>query len=229
MSEEKAGIAAGGRGAVEAAYRSIRNMILTGELRSGDKLLESNLASVIGVSRTPVREALNRLGAEGLVILEHYRHSYVADFSHADVVEIFRLRAILEGHAAARAATRITKSDLERLEKLEDTMERQFAELGWHGHLESFDRMNTEFHMIIAAAAASPRLERILASSLELPASIFNRYSEPLEQRTRRTHAQHREILSALQARNPEWAQATMSAHLISLVPPEGGSPEHES
>ena len=229
MGEAKAGTAAGGKGAVEAAYRSIRHMILTGELRSGDKLLENNLANVIGVSRTPVREALNRLGAEGFVVLEHYRHSYVADFSHADVVEIFRLRAILEGHAASRAATRITKVDLERLEELEKTMERQFAELGWNAHLESFDRMNTEFHTIIAVAAASPRLERILASSLELPASIFNRYSEPLEQRIRRTHAQHREILSALQARNPEWAHATMSAHLISLLPPEGGSPEHES
>ena len=66
--------------------------------------------------------------------------------------------------------------------------------------------------------ADSPRLERILASSLELPASIFNSYAEPVDERTRRTHAQHREIISALKMRNPYWAEAAMSGHLFSLL-----------
>ncbi|WP_309084694.1 GntR family transcriptional regulator [Chelativorans sp.] len=216
------GQGAAAQGAVESAYRRIRHMILTGQMRSGDKLLENHLAAQIGVSRTPVREALNRLNAEGLVVLERYRRGYVASFSVEDVREIFRLRAILESHAAYRAASRISDADLQRLQELERAMESQFDALGWNEHLEGFDQMNTQFHAIIAAAAESPRLERILASSLELPASIFNRYSEPVEIRTRRTHAQHREILSALKARNPEWAQAAMSAHLISLLPPDG-------
>ena len=216
------------QGAVETAYHRIRHLILTGEMRSGDKLLENQLATAIGVSRTPVREALNRLNADGLVVLERYRRGYVAEFSLEDAVEIFRLRAILEGHAAARAAARISDPDLSRLQELEMTMERQFEELGWNEHLEGFDRLNAEFHAVIAAAAESPRLEKILASSLELPASIFNRYSEPVEARTRRTHAQHREILAALKARNSEWAQAAMNAHLFSLLPTSSGSLEHE-
>src|SRR5690606_12992411 len=87
-------------GAVETAYRAVRHLILTGELRSGDKLLEGRLAEQIGVSRTPVREALNRLNAEGLVVQERYRRGVVASFSHDDAAEIFRLRALLEGHAA---------------------------------------------------------------------------------------------------------------------------------
>jgi len=91
-------------GAVEAAYRYIRNAIVSGDLRSGDKLQESKLAERIGVSRTPVREALSRLGSEGLVVLERYRRGEVASFSGPDVAEIFRLRAKLEGHAARRAA-----------------------------------------------------------------------------------------------------------------------------
>ncbi len=218
----------GSTSAVETAYHRIRHMILTGEMRSGDKLLENQLAAAIGVSRTPVREALNRLNAEGLVVLERYRRGIVADFSLNDAMEIFRLRAILEGHAAGRAATRISDTDLSRLQELERVMETQFAELGWNEHLEGFDKLNAEFHAVIAAAAESPRLEKILASSLELPASIFNRYSEPVEVRTRRTHAQHREILAALQARNPEWAQAAMNAHLFSLLPTASGSLEHE-
>jgi len=206
--------------AVETAYAKIRRAIITGELRSGDKLQEAKLAERIGVSRTPVREALTRLSTEGLVVLERYRRGYVAHFSSKDVEEIFRLRAILEAHAASRAATRISDADIARLEALETEMEEVFDRLGWHAHLERFDALNSEFHMLIARAADSQRLELILASSLELPASIFNSYAEPVEDRTRRTHVQHHEILAALKMRNADWAAAAMSAHLLSLLVP---------
>ncbi len=73
---------------------------------------------------------MNRLNAEGLVVLERYRRGIVADFSLHDAVEIFRLRAILEGHAASRAATRISEADLQRLYELERVMETQFEEPG---------------------------------------------------------------------------------------------------
>jgi DNA-binding GntR family transcriptional regulator len=216
--EDSAGGDSGGRGAVETAYRQIRKAIITGKLRSGEPLQEARLAEKIGVSRTPIREALSRLSAEGLVVLERYRRGYVAHFSARDVAEVFRLRGTLEGDAAGRAALLISEDDIARLEALEEEMERIFEQLGWHNHLEAFDRLNTEFHMIIARASDSPRLVRLLASSLELPASIFNTYAEPVDMRTRRTHVQHREIIAALRARNVEWAQAAMSAHLFSLL-----------
>jgi DNA-binding GntR family transcriptional regulator len=206
--------------AVETAYSSIRRAIITGELRSGDKLQEAKLADKIGVSRTPVREALTRLSTEGLVVLERYRRGYVAHFSAKDVEEIFRLRAVLEAHSTARAATRISNAEIAKLEALEQEMEEAFNRLGWHAHLERFDELNTAFHMVIARAADSQRLELILASSLELPASIFNSYVEPVEDRTRRTHVQHHEILAALKMRNADWAAAAMSAHLLSLLVP---------
>jgi len=205
--------------AVEAAYRHIREAIVTGVLEPGSILKEAHLAEDIGVSRTPVREALTRLGSEGLVELERYRRGRVAQFSSADGAEIFTLRGLLEGHGAARAATRITAAQIVRLEEIEDEMEARFAELGWHRHLAAFDRLNNEFHGVIASCAESPRLERILASSLELPASIFNTYSEALEDRTRRTHRQHREIIDALKAGDPGWAEAAMRGHLLSLAP----------
>ena len=206
---------------VDMAYRQIRRAIITGELRSGDKLQEARLAELIGVSRTPVREALGRLGAEGLVVMERYRKSTVAHFTSKDVAERFRLRAMLEGYSAARAASRITPEQIAELKAIEDRMERLFGELGWHAHLEEFDQLNNDFHNVIAQAADSPRLEQILASSLELPASIFNSYREPVEDRTRRTHWQHREIIAALEMRNEVWAQAMMTAHLASLLMPE--------
>jgi DNA-binding GntR family transcriptional regulator len=206
---------------VDIAYRQIRRAIITGELRSGDKLQEARLADLIGVSRTPVREALSRLGAEGLVVMERYRKTTVAFFTEKDVVERFRLRAMLEGHSAARAATRITPDQIAELERIENRMEDLFGELGWNAHLEEFDVLNNDFHALIARAADSPRLEQILASSLELPASIFASYREPVEDRTRRTHWQHREIIAALKMRNADWARAQMTAHLSSLIASE--------
>ena len=205
-------------GAVESAYRHIRGIIIRGEMSSGEVLLESRLAERIGVSRTPVREALSRLANEGLVVLGRYRRAQVASFSMADVAEVFRLRGKLEGHAARRACLRISAADIERLEAIEDELEAVFAELGWHKHLPRFDELNNEFHGIIARAADSPRLEKILASSLELPASIFNHYTESFDERTARTHRQHREIIAALKARNRDWAEAAMSAHLFSIL-----------
>jgi DNA-binding GntR family transcriptional regulator len=205
-------------GAVEGAYRHIRGAIIRGELASGEVLLEARLAERIGVSRTPVREALSRLASEGLITLGRYRRAQVASFSMTDVAEVFRLRGKLEGHAARRACRRISEEDIARLEAIEDEMEAAFAELGWHRHLPRFDELNNAFHGIIARAADSPRLEKILASSLELPASIFNFYKEALDERTARTHRQHREIIAALKARNPDWVEAAMSAHLFSIL-----------
>ncbi len=205
-------------GAVETAYRHIRHAIITGELQPGEILRETWLAERIGVSRTPVREALSRLSNEGLVLLERYRRARVAQFSGADVAEVFRLRAKLEGHGARRAARRITDAEIAQLNEIEARMETAFSQLGWHKHLAEFDRLNNDFHTLIARAADSPRLEKILAASLELPASIFNTYSEPVDNRTRRTHIQHREIIDALQARNPDWAEAAMSGHLFSII-----------
>ena len=204
--------------AADTAYRHIRHAIITGELKPGETLREGHLAEAIGVSRTPVREALSRLGSEGLVVLERYRRGQVASFSAEDVAEIFRLRGTLEGLGARRAASRITPAQLSQLERIEDEMERVFHDLGWHRHLARFDQLNNEFHALIAQTADSPRLERILASALELPASIFNSYSEPFEARTLRTHRQHREIIDALRARNPDWAEAAMAGHLFSIV-----------
>lgn len=207
------------QGAAESAYSHIRNAIITGALPPGETLKESALARDIGVSRTPVREALSRLGQEGLVEVGRYRKARVTTFSVGDAAEIFHLRAILEGHGAGRAASRATADQIAELEHIEVEMEEAFRSLGWHRHLAVFDTLNMRFHALIAHIADSPRLERILASSLELPASIFNHYSESHDERTLRTHRQHREIIDALKAADAGWADAAMRGHLMSLAP----------
>jgi DNA-binding GntR family transcriptional regulator len=214
-----------GTGAADTAYRWIRRAILSGEFRSGDKLSEKLLAERIGVSRTPVREALARLGSQGLVVLEHYRRGFVARFTPEDAQEILRLRALLEGHAAERAATRIGAEDLDRLDHLQDRMERAYADLGYARYLPLFEDLNATFHAIIATAADSPRIQRIFETNLELPAVGLSIYREADDPRTVRSLAQHREIIAALRARNPQWARHAMSAHFLCLLlaPAEGG------
>lgn len=206
--------------ASEQAYRAIRAAILRGEFASGDMLVEKALAEWLGISRTPVREALRQLANHGLVVIGHYRRGYVARFSVEDFQEILRLRSVLESLAARTAASTITDADIARLEELADRMEKLHADLGFDRYREHFDRMNTEFHQIIANTAGSSRLNHILDRSLELPALHLSKYAEDNEQRMARTHWQHREIIAALKARNPAWAEAQMTAHLISLVLP---------
>jgi DNA-binding GntR family transcriptional regulator len=206
--------------AAELAYREIRRAILRGEFSSGRQLVEKELAGWLGVSRTPVREALSRLANQGLVVAAHYRRGYVASFSVEDFQEILRLRSVLEGLAAAAAARSIDAAGIAHLVALQDEMEKLYAGLGFERYQEHFDRLNAQFHQVIARSAASPRLNHILENSLELPALHLSKYAEENDRRMARTHWQHREIIAALAARNPAWAEAQMTAHLISLVLP---------
>lgn len=210
--------------AVDAAYRGIRKAIISGDLRSGERVSESALAERLGVSRTPVREALNRLRNEGLIVLERYRKGYVANFTADDLREIFRLRATLEGEAAREAALRIGDEDLARLESLQDEMERFYQALGYSGSIETFDRLNREFHRIVARAAGIRRLDLILEGILEIPAAGFvdrEEYFSTVDERTVLAHQQHRQVIAALKSRNPDWAQSAMAAHLYALCPPK--------
>ena len=96
----------------------LRALILTGEYGPDERLIEEQLAERLGVSRTPVRQALTMLEAEGLVEIAPNRGATVCSFSIEDVWDIYDLRAVLEGHAARRAAGRIEKRDLKRLQEL---------------------------------------------------------------------------------------------------------------
>jgi DNA-binding GntR family transcriptional regulator len=211
-------IDAGRGGAADFAYRKIRRAILRGELAPGEKLLEKPLAEALGLSRTPVREALGRLATQGFVDLGHYQRAHVTRHSIADFHEILRLRSVMEGQAARRAATRISDAQIADLETLADRMEREFKAHGLAEYAGVFDDYNKEFHEAIARAGDSPRLLALLDTSLELPAVMLKQYHEEHSHRMRRTHWQHREIIAALKARNPEWAGLQMSAHLISNV-----------
>ena len=167
------------------------------------------MAALCGVSRTPVREALRRLEAEYLVRRTEGARSFVADWSADDVAEMFALRAILEGHAAARAATRITPEAIAELKALN-------AEVHAACGTDDTDRFlsaNRQFHAIVLEAAASPRLAQMLGALVEQPVvrRTAQRYGSG---EFVRSHAEHAALIEAFVARDAQWAQSTMTGHI---------------
>ncbi len=197
--------------ATDRAYAEIRGLILSGDAPPGSPLTEEALADICGVSRTPVRDALRRLEAELYVVRTDTQRIYVANWSHDDVDEMFALRAMLEAHAAARAATRIDSVALDALRdcnvRIEAAVARDPADVA------AFLTDNRRFHQIIIDAAESPRLTTMLAALVEQPVvrRTAARYS-PGE--LRRSAQEHAALLQAFAARDAEWARAAMTGHI---------------
>lgn len=205
----------------ERAYETIRDAILSGALPAGEHLREESLAQMTGTSRTPVREALQRLTAEGLALAEN-RHRFVADFSFHEVEVIFDLRARMESYAARLAAQRITDAELERLRRLVDEIDG----LGDGESPEAVDRffaLNSAFHDWIVTAARSTQLRSLTARAFAAPLVTIKRFVCDQRINVRRSNSQHRDILSALARRDAEWAEAAMKGHIISTKPEPPG------
>lgn len=196
----------------DAAYAALRDGIVSGEHPGGTRLKEEDLAGALGLSRTPVREALHRLHAEGLVTVEPRRGALVATWSAGELDEIFELRALVEGYGARRAATRVTDAQVAHLEDLCDAMEEAAARSGGPDH-DRIGELNSELHREVHRAASSRYVAGLLTSLVQMPLVMrtFHRY-EPEE--LARSMGHHRELVAALRARRPEWAEAVMHAHV---------------
>jgi DNA-binding GntR family transcriptional regulator len=197
--------------ASERAYQHIRQAILRGDLPPGSRLKEEELAAQIGVSRTPIREGLRQLLAEGLADRPDGGATIiVAAFSTADLEDLFRLRAMLESHAAALAAERITDEQIGLLQSLVADMDAMISSGSKPaGYLDS----NAAFHRCILEASGSRRLAMLMPHVVEAPfvARTFDAFDrEALE----RSNAHHSEITRALAVRDGEWAAAVMRAHI---------------
>ena len=198
-------------GSADLAYEMVRDGIIGGTHLGGTRLREEDLAALLGVSRTPVREALRRLHAEGLVEVTPNRGAVVARWNAEDLDEIFELRALMEGYGAGRAACRIEEGELPELDGLCDSME-----LASCTSVPDYDRiteLNLEFHQRVHAAARSRRLVATLVGLVQVPLvhHTFHRY---LPEELARSMAHHRELVAALRAANSSWAEVVMRAHV---------------
>ena len=196
----------------ERALHALRELILGGDLSPGVRLGEVELAERLGVSRTPVREALSRLAAEGIVEIQPNRGARVATWTVAELEGVFDLRSSLEPELTAYAVHQATVADLEEL----DELARRMLAVGCPGPDQDLDALvplNRAFHDRLVALADHPALATALAGAIHPPIVLrnFHAYDEAA---LRRSLAHHVEIVAAIRAGDPTWARAVMTAHI---------------
>jgi DNA-binding GntR family transcriptional regulator len=197
--------------ASDHAYSRIRAMILSGDLPPGAQIGEEQLAERCGVSRTPVRDALNRLEAELFIRRNESQRSFVADWSLDDIEDAFVLRGMLEGLAAKRAATRLNGEQFARLRWLNAAIERAIS--ADKPDINGFLEHNRDFHGIILDAAASMRLTSMLTRLIEQP--VVWRTAQNYDRvNLQRSHHEHQELLAAFERKDGEWAESIMAGHI---------------
>lgn len=202
--------------AADRAYHWMRDAILSGHLAAGSSLNERELAETIGVSRTPVREALRRLEQQGMAKARHNAASTVVTWTKHDIHEVFQIRATLEGMVASIAATRATPEQIAELEGICDAMEAAFADRS----IERTERLNqasagnVRFHKVLLDATESERLG-VLLSYLSNTPFTFRTYRWFSDAEVLRSMAHHRDIVGALRVRDADWAASSLRAHVM--------------
>ena len=171
----------------ELVCETIRQAIVDGVFSPGERLMEIQLADEMGVSRTPVREAIRKLELEGFVVMIPRRGTYVADISIKDINEVYEIRTSLEVLAAGLAAERISDEELE-------TMQRLLVEIGQHiedGNIEKIVEIDTAFHDVLYKASRNKRLAGII-NNLREQITVIRRRSMMYPGRLQNTMEEHR-------------------------------------
>ncbi len=193
----------------EQAATRLRTLIVRGDLKPGEQLLEADLSEALGISRTPLREALKQLAAEGLVELRLNRSAVVAPFRREELTELFEAVSGIERCAAELAATRMVERDVERLEALQERIE-------WHhdrGELREYFETNQQIHSAIVDFARNAVLKAthdILLARVErarfFALSVHGRWDESVRE--------HQDILAALKDGDADRAGQLLGHHV---------------
>ncbi len=195
----------------EQVAERLRNRIYAHELAPGAWIDEQALAQEYGISRTPMREALKVLAAEGLVQLKPRRGCYVTELSERDLDEIFPVMALLEGRCAFEAAQLAKADDLAHLAALHEQLEQYAAE----GDADRFFEANQAFHLAVQQLAGNRWLSQLINDTRKLM-KLTRRDSLRLEGRLKQSLAEHRAILRAIQRHDANDAGRLMQNHLLS-------------
>lgn len=190
----------------DLVFENLREAILKGDLNPGDRLMEVQLANKLGVSRTPVREAIRKLELEGLVIMLPRKGAYVADMSLKDIIEVLEIRASLEGLAAYLASERMGDEDIKKLEEIVD-------ECSKTTDIEELLKKDVEFHEQIFKSTNNKRLHQLINSLWEQVyrfrvsyVSDNNSFSNIVKE--------HKMIMNAIKNRDGELAKKYAKEHI---------------
>ncbi|MBL7252850.1 GntR family transcriptional regulator [Paractinoplanes lichenicola] len=219
------------RAAAEQAAQALRDEILSGAIPSGARLGEAELAGRLSVSRTPIREALSRLAAEGLVEIQPNRGARVASWSSEQLRDIFELRLRLEPYAVRQAVPNLDAEQIAELDELAAEMMR-VGKPGRNQNLAAIVELNRRFHGLFIDAAGSPPLAQALRGVTHAAVVTQNFHDYAPAALLRSLH-HHVEMVAAARAGAGEWAEAIMRAHLynaratmIGHGPEEAGAQE---
>lgn len=208
----------------ELVFESLREAIISGALPPSERLMEIQLAEEMGVSRTPVREAIRKLELEGLVVMIPRKGAYVAGMSIKDIVDVFEIRGALEGLAAELAAERATDEELE-------TMERYLVKISEEiesGDLSKVVETDTDFHTFIYKASRNARLSQII-NNLREQIQRFRTTSLSFPGRMKIALEEHRKIVEAVSSRDGELARKLAQEHIENAENTMMGMIQHDT
>lgn len=184
--------------AQEGVLAALRSDILTGSLGPGDQIVQESLAERYGVSRVPLREALKTLETEGQVVYHPHRGYFVAELSVADLLEVYRLRALLEAEAISHAMPTFSDDDVDAIAELLREVEAAAAA----GDVMAMTAANRRFHFAIFDASGLPRLSRILRQLWEAT-DVYRALYFQAEENRDRVALEHAAMLAALRRGDP--------------------------
>ncbi len=193
----------------EVVCETLRNAIVSGILQPGERLMEIQVAEELGVSRTPVREAIRKLELEGFVVMIPRRGTYVSDLSIKDINEVYEVRTALDVLAAELAAERITEEELEEMERL-------LVEIGEYIEIYDMDKIveaDSKFHDILYRASRNERLVGII-NNLREQLTRFRSLSMSYPGRLKDMLGEHTRLVEALGQRNVALAKNLAGEHM---------------
>jgi DNA-binding GntR family transcriptional regulator len=196
----------------ESAADLIRDLILTHQLEPGERLVENRLAEQLGVSRTPIREALRKLASEGLVSFSPYKGASVAEFSSSELEDIYHIRIALEGYCASLAVSRITDEQIEQLEALFVKMKEEYRRQDRLQLLAA----NREFYAILYAIPNQPCFYELTMRYLDM-ADVYRRMALAQERYFEHIIDGHEEFMGAIRQRDPQALEHLLRAQMSEI------------
>jgi DNA-binding GntR family transcriptional regulator len=196
----------------DVVFENLREAIVEGKVKPGQRLMEVQLAEQLGVSRTPVREAIRKLELEGLVIMLPRKGAYVANMSLKDIIDVLEIRASVEGLAASLASERISPDDIKKLEAILKDFEQSAA----GSDVETLLKKDVEFHECIFKATNNKKLHQLINSLWEQVYRFRVTYISDYDS-TVNIARDHKLILDAIKKGDNEMAKKHATEHIEKL------------
>jgi len=194
----------------EHVFESLKHSIVRGKISSGEWLVESHIAETLGISRTPVREAIHKLEREGLIERQPRGGFTVLGLEREDIEETFGIRSVLEGYAARLAAVKHAAQELEELENKID----EFQTALDHKKMNLLPAINTEFHDLLYSLSKSPKLINMING---LRDQIYRYRQMILKERkfASTSNLDHKKMLKYIRKRDDEGAERLVRDHIL--------------